>query len=731
MPRAHTTEFSGHLLEISAAEDANLAERELPTPDGKTRTVAGIPKKLGRQFRKVKLDGYDADAHTVTMAVSSSEPVDRYYGREILSHDKGALRGARLKGGVSLLFNHDMDALLGRTQSFEQGDPVRVTARFGTSDLAQQMEKEVAARILTDVSIGYQVLEWEITEDKNGVRTYTATDWEIYEVSLVTVPADPTVGVGRDAQPVKVRSFRSEMDDDEEEDGDGSKTGDEEDDDDESDERSQTSATSRNTNSTEQRTATMDPKETHAAAATAGVDQVVQERKRVATLQNYRTINPEQYSEAQLRADVDSGADPNTVGNAIAERVIAAHSRTNVPTLGDEVAQRMSDKEKRQYSLRNVYAAAVNLRFPGTIKDKAAEAGFEREVGAELVKLAEERGITGLGAGIPIPSATTRALFGIGPAQTRAVTAGGNFGGVADFTEVEPTAIELLRSKVVCMALGARMLSGLKGTIKMPRQSGAATSNWEAESGAVSDSDLTLDSIQMSPHRLSMQNQYTLELLAQSAVAVDPLLAEDRQQVLARALDFAGINGPGSGNSPLGLLLQSGLSFVLTGAQRSSAGVVTPGVGGLPPTYIDLNDMEGLISTANGDIGTMGWAFRPKMRAVMRSIPQLPGSAVSGFIMPNSKVGPNGVQEGPLGYNCIASTQIPTGYTANSVSGLDAMILGVWSQMLFGDWGLSEVIVDPYTQAAAGTYVITEHGLYDTNVRHVPSFAATTSALAS
>ncbi|HSU19912.1 MAG TPA: phage major capsid protein [Acidobacteriaceae bacterium] len=730
-----TTRYSGVIHKLSAAEAQNVDER-------------GIPKKLGRLQRKASVAGYDKETRTVTMAVSSSTPVERWFGQEILSHEKGAVRTDRLKGGVSLLYNHDYDQLLGRSQSFELGDPIRVTSRFGTSALATEKEADVEADILVDVSIGYIVHEWEITEDKNGVRTYLAVDWELLEVSLVTVPADPTVGVGRDAkdaQPVKVRSFRK-VDDQDADDTDN--PDDEDEDDEDEDERALSSTgnagqatnetvvgvpaaarevsapTTSNPNPTSTRTgATM----AEPTTTTAGPDLAAQNQERLSSLRTLHSQYPNDFNERSLKAAEDLGVSVESVKARIADAIIANSQRSEVPTVADELFDGMSAKERSQYSIVGAYRAAVNARTPGTFKGKGQDGGFEREVGETLRKKAEERGITGLGSGIAIPSSTTRSV-----AQQRAIAAGGNAGTATNITQVEPDPIELLRSRTVCLALGARMMTGLHGAIQMPRQSGAASSNWLAEGGSATESDPTLNSILMTPKRLSMQNAYYLDFLAQSALAVDSFLADDRLQVLTRSLDTAGLAGSGVAPVPKGLLNQTGLAAVLAGTTRASNGTVTAGLGGVPLTFVDVNNLEAAISTVNGDIGTLRWASTPKVRAAGRSTPQIPGSAVSGFLFPNSKVGPNGLQEGPLGYDGIATSNAAlTGFSANSVNNLHAFILGVWDQMLFGDWGLSEVIADPYTNAASALYTITEHAFYDTNVRHIESFAACTSALPS
>lgn len=726
-----TTRYSGALKELSAAEEKNLGDIVV---DGKE--IRGVPKKLGQQFRKVAKAAYDKDAHTVTMAVSSETPVDRYYGQEILSHAKGAVRTDRLSGGVSLLYNHDYDQLLGRSQSFELGEPIHVTCRFGTSALAAEKELDVAADILVDVSIGYIVYEWDIVEDKNGVRTYTAVDWEILEVSLVTVPADPTVGVGRssDAAP-KIRSFRKVDDESRSEDEDDGDDDEEQGDDDGAEEQRTTEPTvadpATQTSDPTPTTPTPTPArsvsmETPEVTANPAADNAA----RIAGLNTLRTQYPSEFSERALQAAIKLDTPLESVKRSISDAIINAGERNTVPTIADDIFSGMSERELGQYSLRNVYAAAVNRAMPGTFADKGAEAGFEREVGESLRKEAEKRGITSLGGGIAIPSASSRAMALVRASQ-RTLASGGNAGQFTNVTTVEADPIELLRARTAVLALGARMMTGLFGTISMPRQTSAATSSWVSEGSAVASSDPALDAISISPKPLMIASSYYRNLLAQSRLAVDSFLAQDRDQVLARSLDTAALAGTGVAPIPLGLMLQAGLPAILSGTTRAATGVVTPGLGGLPMTYVDFNNMEAAISMANADIGTMGWLTTPKVRAAARSTPQIPGTA-SQFVWPNSKPDGRGIQEGPLGYSALCtSNSVLTGFTANAVANLHAAILGVWDQIIIGDWGLSEIVVDPYTGAANQEIKITENAFYDTNVRHLAAFCACTSALPS
>jgi HK97 family phage prohead protease len=101
----------------------------------------------------------------------------------------------RMNGGAApLLFNHNWNDPVGMIDGARLKDGrLWVDAHFFDTDRA----KEVAAMVeggMRNVSIGYEL--YEVTEDTKANR-YTATDWGVLEVSFATVPADPSVGVGR------------------------------------------------------------------------------------------------------------------------------------------------------------------------------------------------------------------------------------------------------------------------------------------------------------------------------------------------------------------------------------------------------------------------------------------------------------------------------------------------------------------------------------------------------
>lgn len=143
----------------------------------------------------------NAEARTVELAFSSETPYDRYWGREILDHSQNSIRLGRLTTGGPLLMDHDARDHVGVIESVQIGaDRVgRAVVRFGKSARADEVWQDVVDGIRRNVSVGYMIHDAVLVEKSDTIDTYRITDWEPFEVSMVAVPADASVGVGRSA----------------------------------------------------------------------------------------------------------------------------------------------------------------------------------------------------------------------------------------------------------------------------------------------------------------------------------------------------------------------------------------------------------------------------------------------------------------------------------------------------------------------------------------------------
>ena len=154
-------------------------------------------------FRRM-IDGEieDKDDRRVDMSVSSELEVERSFGREIVVHREDTLDLKFLRSGnAPLLLDHDPERQIGVIESVNLDDSarrLRATVRFGKSTLADEVYQDVRDGIRSNVSIGYKVRRME--RDKDEQDLFRVIDAEIMEVSIVSLPADPSVGVGRSVE---------------------------------------------------------------------------------------------------------------------------------------------------------------------------------------------------------------------------------------------------------------------------------------------------------------------------------------------------------------------------------------------------------------------------------------------------------------------------------------------------------------------------------------------------
>ena len=153
-------------------------------------------------YREMPLSAIDSDEdqRSVALSFSSDIPYTRYdYSsdrkyNEILSHEPGSVDLGRLEQIGTLLFNHDADRPIGGIERvWVEGNRGKALVRFDEDEDAENIFQKVKRGSLRGVSVGYRVHEWE----KRGKDDMIATKWEPLEISIVSVPADASVGVGR------------------------------------------------------------------------------------------------------------------------------------------------------------------------------------------------------------------------------------------------------------------------------------------------------------------------------------------------------------------------------------------------------------------------------------------------------------------------------------------------------------------------------------------------------
>lgn len=286
-------------------------------------------------------------------------------------------------------------------------------------------------------------------------------------------------------------------------------------------------------------------------------------------------------------------------------------------------------------------------------------------------------------------------------------------GGAGGFT-VDTTLgdlIDILRNRMMVRTLGATVLSGLSGNVTFPvLLSGCATS-WVGQNPGtdVTDVDATFGSKTMTPKTLQGSTAFSRQFLAQTTTDAEGLVRNELAIRHALAIDLAAINGSGLSNQPLGLLKTSGI------------GSVAVGTNGGAPTYALVVDLEASLANANADTAAMKFLTTPTMRAKLRKTEQF--ATTNGMPVWQQLGNSLGVGD-VLGYPGYVSNQVPSALTKGSSTDCHAIIFGDWSQIIIGEWGVIELVVDPYRLKKQGLIEVTSFQMVDILVRQPASMTA-------
>lgn len=170
----------------------------------KKREMGGrLERTFAMQTRQI-----NEEKRTVELSFSSEEPYNRWWGTEILDHSEGCVDLVRLQEIGCMLFNHNRDKVIGKVLTCSiEGNRGVATVQFDEDEKSDVIFKKVIGGSLKGASVGYQVERWEevATNKKSSDGRFTgpvsiAKRWMPYEISIVSVPADYTVGVGRSAE---------------------------------------------------------------------------------------------------------------------------------------------------------------------------------------------------------------------------------------------------------------------------------------------------------------------------------------------------------------------------------------------------------------------------------------------------------------------------------------------------------------------------------------------------
>lgn len=185
------------VVEETVEETAEAVEET--TDEVVEETDRSASPEVQHRAMEMEMSPIDEETRTVKIALSSEEPVARSFGNEVLDHGKESIDLTFLASGrAPLLLDHDPEKQIGVIKSVkldENARRLRAEVRFGKGELAREAFSDVVDGIRANISVGYSIGKME--RDSDDKETYRAKSWKPVEASLVSIPADMTVGVGR------------------------------------------------------------------------------------------------------------------------------------------------------------------------------------------------------------------------------------------------------------------------------------------------------------------------------------------------------------------------------------------------------------------------------------------------------------------------------------------------------------------------------------------------------
>jgi HK97 family phage major capsid protein/HK97 family phage prohead protease len=636
-------------------------------PEGFTPGAAG--------HRVMSVENVDKEKRTLELSFSSDAEIKRWGMIEVLDHSAGAVDLDRLNNGGPLLFNHDLDKVIGVIERawLDGTGKGRALVRFSKREDAEEVWQDIQDGILKNVSVGYRINEVKLKETRDdGTDVYVVTKWEPYEISIVSAPADQSVGVGRIINPTQTRN-----------------------------------------------TILMNKDQMIAWLAARGIQAspTLTDAELVRMVNEYQPPAPapapapaqrsiqvgEDHSEA-VKTERKRMADITSAGKQFKLSDLAERYVTEGKSLDefraaalDEISKRsaaykesntpigLNDKEARSFSFVKLIRSLCDPQNKGLREDAA----FEMEV----CEAARSHRKNARGTVIPVDILRSplshEARRDIVSIQTGTGYTGTG-GNTVQTSLLASSYFELLRNKTSIMRLGT-ILGGLVGDLDIPKQlTNSANGGWIGEDESAPQRDMTFGQISLSPKTVAAHGAVTRKMLMQSSLDVEALLRRDLAACMGQAIDYAGYYGDGTGNAPTGIKNTSGIQFV--------------GFAGANPTWAELVSMETEVEADNLDLASSRYVHNARMKGHFKTTKRFTTDATSMIIWEG-----NGVN----GYESEVTNQIANG----------DVFFGDFSELLIGMWGGLDIIVDPYTQSTKGRVIVSNFQDIDFEVRRAAAFA--------
>ena len=614
-------------------------------------------KRAGETEFKEKED------RVVEFSFSSEYPVERGFGLEVLSHEPGAANLQRLNDGAPLLFNHDMNKPIGVVErAYLDKDKKKAYSRvrFSQNPFAQEVLADVRDGIMRNISVGYRINEME---ERNN--EFVATNWEPYEISVVSVPADPQIGVGRSLLSATTMDAEDAN---------------------QADSAAQVAPQCKPDLETKMSNApdlnvVRDEATKKAASA---------ERARIRTITQLCAKHEMGDLSEQL---IENGSSIDAAREAVLDKI------------GAKPVQAVAPVELNQ-GHKEAYAITDGIRALITGDWSSHGAGFVRELSQEVARSSGVAATSERSFFVPYSAIATRGEY----------SATGNASDLIATNLLSEDYIDVLRAASPVMGLGVRTMTGLVGDVAIPRMSEASTVAYlSTDSTAITPDEAKFDQVTMTPKNIAALSKYTRQTLLQATPGIEQLIRDDLTRGINIKIDDAIINGTGSAGQPLGIRFTDGINVLNEVASANTGATLT-----------DLKvpiELETLVMSKNASGPNMAYVTSPKLVGILKQLKV----TNAGYLWNQDlqAIGRGATPATLNGYPVAVTSNMPTNLPVGNTNNCTGIVFGDFSQAMVGLYGngLEITVGNDGTDFSKALTSVRAIASFDVAIRHPEAFA--------
>lgn len=281
---------------------------------------------------------------------------------------------------------------------------------------------------------------------------------------------------------------------------------------------------------------------------------------------------------------------------------------------------------------------------------------------------------------------------------SRSVTLGNSSSaGILKETNRSENFIDSLMNNLAIVQAGATYMNDIVGDLEIPKFNNIINAQYVGENVAATESDLDASMIKLSGKDLSANITISRKMKLQTSMNIQNVCFNQIYNALRAKMDIEALMGTGANGTVKGLLNLDGIGSITSGGK---------------PTWQNVLDLEAQVKSKNALISKGCYISNSNVESLLKGTQK--GSGL-GFIHDGSKVN---------GYDLFTTNALKVSTTNEDVTTVtNPFIFGDFSQMFVGNWGVLEIMYDPYSLAKTGQEQLVAFVTFDVGVAHEESFS--------